>query len=182
MQGVKGFDPVVSESSRWKHWRANITPTTCMQCVEMHGKIFDKYDILLIEPPLHPNCRCEIIAMLRILAGTATIDKQKGADYTVFTHGKLPDNYVTKEYAKDMGWRQKKGNLQEALPSKVIGGNIYKNIKGKLPEKPGRTWYEADINYIDGYRNKHRLLYSNDGLVFVSYDHCETFYEINWGV
>lgn len=37
---------------------------------------------------------------------------------------------------------------------------------------------EADINYTDGYRTRHRILYSNDGLVFVTYDHYETFHEI----
>ncbi len=36
----------------------------------------------------------------------------------------------------------------------------------------------ADINYYEGKRNKHRILWSNDGLMFVTYDHYETFYEI----
>ena len=42
----------------------------------------------------------------------------------------------------------------------------------------GRIWYEADINYESGYRNDARILYSNDGLIFASYDHYTTFYEI----
>jgi len=42
----------------------------------------------------------------------------------------------------------------------------------------GRVWYEADINYESGFRNRQRILYSNDGLVFASYDHYHTFYEI----
>ena len=37
---------------------------------------------------------------------------------------------------------------------------------------------EADINYNGGFRNRQRILYSNDGLIFVSYDHYQTFYEI----
>jgi hypothetical protein len=45
-------------------------------------------------------------------------------------------------------------------------------------KKAGRIWYEADINYDDGYRNHQRILYSNDGLIFVSYDHYQTYYEI----
>ena len=57
-------------------------------------------------------------------------------------------------------------------------GAVYKNKDGKLPQSPGRVWYEADINYTKGYRNQERILYSNDGLVFVTYDHYETFYEI----
>lgn len=31
-----------------------------------------------------------------------------------------------------------------------------------------RIWYEADINYYSGYRNGHRILWSNDALLFVS--------------
>ena len=50
--------------------------------------------------------------------------------------------------------------------------------EAKLPSAPGRTWYEADIDYTYGKRNLKRILYSNDGLVFVSEDHYQTFYEI----
>ena len=52
------------------------------------------------------------------------------------------------------------------------------NRNTHLPQKPGRVWYEADINYYSGRRNGHRLLWSNDGLLFVTYDHYETFLEI----
>lgn len=60
----------------------------------------------------------------------------------------------------------------------MIGGNIYKNRDGKLPQANGRIWYEADINYDGGFRSRHRILFSNDGLIFASYDHYQTFYEI----
>ncbi len=80
--------------------------------------------------------------------------------------------------AKENGWKKQKGNLRVNLPDAIIGGDIYKNREGKLPQKQGRVWYEADINYLGGFRNQHRLLYSNDGLIFVTYDHCSSFYEI----
>ena len=60
----------------------------------------------------------------------------------------------------------------------MIGGDIYENRNGKLPTENGRIWYEADINYSSGFRNTERILYSNDGLIFVTYDHYKTFYEI----
>ncbi len=60
----------------------------------------------------------------------------------------------------------------------MIGGSKYRNNNGHLPYAPGRIWYEADINYIDGKRNGQRIVWSNDGLVFVTYDHYKTFYEI----
>ena len=47
-----------------------------------------------------------------------------------------------------------------------------------LPRKEGRIWYEADINYTGGYRNTERIIFSNDGLIFVTYDHFRTFIEV----
>jgi guanyl-specific ribonuclease Sa len=60
----------------------------------------------------------------------------------------------------------------------MIGGDIFYNAEGKLPTKYGRIWYEADINYTQGQRNIERIVYSNDGLIFVTYNHYETFCEI----
>jgi hypothetical protein len=60
----------------------------------------------------------------------------------------------------------------------MIGGNLYKNRRALLPTAQGRIWREADFDIIDGYRNNKRILYSNDGLIFVSYDHAQTFYEL----
>ena len=59
----------------------------------------------------------------------------------------------------------------------IING-IYNNSNGHLPHAYGRIWYEADINYRTGKRNSQRIVWSNDGLVFVTYDHYETFYEV----
>ena len=68
--------------------------------------------------------------------------------------------------------------LSSVLPGKMVGGDIYANDDNKLPTAPGRIWYEADINYVTGKRNRQRIVYSNDGLIFVTYDHYQTFYEI----
>jgi len=57
-------------------------------------------------------------------------------------------------------------------------GKVYVNSDKKLPYAPGRTWTEIDINYYEGVRNAHRILRSNDDLLFVTYDHYSTFYEI----
>jgi len=42
----------------------------------------------------------------------------------------------------------------------------------------GGIWREADLFCTDEYRGKKRILYSNDGLVFVTYDHYHTFVEV----
>ena len=60
----------------------------------------------------------------------------------------------------------------------MVFGGIYYNENGKLPSAENRVWYEADINYSSGKRNEERILFSNDGLIFVTYNHYETFIEV----
>ena len=87
----------------------------------------------------------------------------------------MPDNYISKEEAKTLGWKPILGNLDEVVPGKMIGGSVYGNRDGKLPSAPGRIWYECDIDYQGGYRNNARLIYSNDGLIFKTDDHYTSF-------
>ena len=98
-------------------------------------------------------------------------------DLYVVLHGVLPNQYLTQEEAKKAGWDKLLGNLSEVLPGRMIGGDVFENRKHKLPESPGRIWYEADFDYDGGYRNNCHLLYSNDGLLFVTYDHYMSFCE-----
>ena len=93
----------------------------------------------------------------------------------IIREGKLPDHYITKQQAFDLGWVPNQGNLQDIAPGKWIGGDIFHNSEGKLPTKPGRVWREADINYKGGLRGAERLLYSNDGLFYKTVDHYQTF-------
>lgn len=90
----------------------------------------------------------------------------------------LPDYYITKKEARKMGWDSKKGNLCEAVPSRAIGGDIFTNREKNLPSKKGRIWYEADINYNCGRRNGERIVFSNDGLIFITHDHYNSFEEV----
>ena len=92
-------------------------------------------------------------------------------------HGELPDYYITKSEAKSLGWVPSKGNLCEIAPGKAIGGDIWTNRQKSLPTKSGRKYYEADLNYNCGNRNADRVVFSNDGLVFVTHDHYRNFEE-----
>lgn len=167
------------DSSRWANWESALTWTTCLYCVKNHGKIVD---ILMTKNKkvvfAHQNCKCIYVPMRTKIVGTATNSGYNGADSILFYLKRLPDYYISKEIAADYGWVGSKGNLDTILPEKMIGGDVYQNKERKLPSVPGRIWYEADINYDGGYRNGQRILYSNDGLIFVSYDHYKTFYEI----
>jgi len=60
----------------------------------------------------------------------------------------------------------------------MIFSEIYMNDDKHLPDCKNRIWYEADINYQSDYRNTQRVVWSNDGLIFVTYDHYKTFFEI----
>ena len=60
----------------------------------------------------------------------------------------------------------------------MFTNGVYNNLDKHLPDKSGRIWHEADINYTPGKRNKQRILWSNDRLIFATYDHYMTFYEI----
>ncbi|MCL2320891.1 MAG: ribonuclease [Oscillospiraceae bacterium] len=99
--------------------------------------------------------------------------------YYIKENGKLPDNFITKSEARALGWDANKGNLAEVAPGKSIGGDVFNNNEGLLPKKSGRIYYECDINYVSGFRGADRLIFSNDGLIFKTVDHYQTFTEIN---
>ncbi len=169
---------VKGDSKTWENWQSRLSETTCMDCRRGHGTIRPLHFFLFRKIMKHNYCQCMYVPMRTKEVGKATERGVEGADMYLMYTGKLPDYYVSKEYALEMGWRSKKRNLGIVLPGKMIGGDIYRNIEGKLPDSPGRIWREADIDYESGGRNKNRIVYSNDGLLFVSYDHCFTFYEV----
>ena len=102
------------------------------------------------------------------------IEPQAIADY-IFDHGELPDNFITKKEAQNLGWDSSWNYVSDVAPGKSIGGDRFGNYEGLLPSKKGRTWYEADCYYTKGKRNAHRILFSNDGLVYYTDDHYESF-------
>jgi guanyl-specific ribonuclease Sa len=90
-------------------------------------------------------------------------------------YGKLPSNYITKNEALKLGWNSDKGNLWDVTDKKSIGGDSFGNREGKLPKGDGRRWFECDVNYSGGFRGGERIVYSNDGLIFFTDDHYNTF-------
>ena len=93
----------------------------------------------------------------------------------IYEFGHLPDNFITKKEAKALGWESKEGNLSEVAPGKSIGGDYFGNYEGLLPEEDGRDYYECDINSDGGYRGAERIVFSNDGLIYYTEDHYESF-------
>ena len=89
-------------------------------------------------------------------------------------YGCLPDNYITKAEARELGWEG--GSVEDYAPGYAIGGDVFGNREGLLPDAQGRVYYECDVN-TDGEdsRGAERLVYSNDGLIYYTADHYETF-------
>lgn len=91
---------------------------------------------------------------------------------------KLPSNFITKSEAEALGWDSSKGNLNAIAPGKSIGGDYFGNYEKKLPSQSGRKYTECDVNYISGYRGAERIIFSNDGLIYYTGDHYETFIKL----
>ena len=179
LQLVNGYNwqPKFSESSKYKNWVTILDIKTCFICRSMHGKIWDIAAKPEKEPPVHPNCRCEIKKMITVKSGTATINKTDGADWQLKYNNKLPDYYISENDLRALNWKHGKWPSNFAN-GKMLTKGVYDNDDDHLPQKNGREWYEADINYKIGKRNGQRIVWSNDGLIFVTYDHYKTFYEI----
>ena len=90
------------------------------------------------------------------------------------TYGHLPSNFITKKEAEKLGWSG--GSLEPYAPGKCIGGSHFGNYEGILPEKDGRSYTECDIDTLGaGKRGAKRIVFSNDGLIYYTEDHYETF-------
>ncbi len=96
---------------------------------------------------------------------------------TVRQTGQLPDHYVTKREAEALGWRPG-DDLCAVAPARVIGGDPFHNREGRLPNAAGRRWFEADLDFACGRRGARRLVFSDDGLIFVTLDHYDSFIEV----
>ena len=98
----------------------------------------------------------------------------------LYLYGRLPENFITKREAADLGWIASEGNLWKVAKCKSIGGDRFGNREKLLPESAGRQYYECDVNFTGGYRGPERLVYSNDGLIYYTADHYQS-YELLYG-
>ena len=97
-------------------------------------------------------------------------------DVALYIHlfGHLPKNYITKSEAQSLGWTG--GSLEPYAPGCSIGGGYFGNYEGLLPTKKGRTYTECDIDTRGAKsRGAKRIVFSNDGLIYYTDDHYESF-------
>lgn len=90
--------------------------------------------------------------------------------------GRLPDNYLTKDEAMDLGWESGR-DLWDFAPGMSIGGSHFGNYEELLPKG---SYREADIEYAGGNRNAKRLVYTVKGDLYIYYtdDHYNSFTQI----
>ncbi len=103
-----------------------------------------------------------------------TYDQKDDVAEYLSIYKKLPKNYIKKEEAKRLGWSG--GSVERVAPGKAIGGDRFGNYEKKLPNKKGRSYYECDIDTL-GRKNRgpKRIVYSDDGLIYYTGDHYDTF-------
>lgn len=97
-------------------------------------------------------------------------------DVALYIHlySRLPGNFISKKQANQLGWIG--GSLEQYAPGKCIGGDKFGNYEGLLPSKNGRVYTECDIDTLDATsRGAKRIVFSNDGLVYYTDDHYESF-------
>lgn len=92
----------------------------------------------------------------------------------LYIYEDLPENFITKDEARELGWDG--GSVEDYAPGYAIGGDSFGNREGVLPDAPGRDYYECDIDTdgTDG-RGAKRIVYSDDGLIYYTDDHYESF-------
>ena len=92
----------------------------------------------------------------------------------IYTYGELPSNFMTKKEARALGWEG--GGLDSYADGMCIGGDRFGNYEGILPDADGRKWTECDIDTLHAKsRGAKRIVFSNDGLIYYTDDHYESF-------
>jgi len=95
-------------------------------------------------------------------------------DVALYIHlyGELPFNFMTKKHARALGWEG--GSLEPVAPGMCIGGDYFGNYEGLLPED--REYTECDIDTLGAKsRGAKRIVFSDDGLIYYTEDHYESF-------
>ncbi|MBO4948912.1 MAG: ribonuclease [Peptococcaceae bacterium] len=146
------------------------------------NKYFRLFAVLLLSIGLLCGCGADDVAIIDTERTTLAEDgsytsPDDVAEYLHF-YGHLPDNFITKNEARNLGWDSQVGNLDEVAPGMSIGGDTFGNREGLLPKADGRKYYECDVNYEGGYRGEERIVYSSDGLIFYTDDHYESFEQL----
>ena len=147
-----------------------------------HYRSFDEVNVVFpgkaTAAPALTTGKRPLLARAEVREGECYTRWQEVAAY-LLKFGGLPVNYISLDEAKELGFSSKRDNMGEVAPEFSIGGGVFGNREGLLPAKEGRVWHECDVDMkADGKRGTHRLVYSNDGLVYLTKDRYKSFTEV----
>jgi hypothetical protein len=142
----------------------------CLVLIAFGGNPFAANPALAQQAPVSP----EQLADFASHEGLRQVGQFVDAVAALRVDGNLPERYVTKEAARAHGWRG--GGLCAVWPGHVIGGDPFGNFGGQLPA--GHRYFEADLDSTCRQRGARRLIYSSDGLIFVTIDHYRSFVRV----
>ena len=109
-----------------------------------------------------------------VIAQDGSYTSKEDVALYIHTYGTLPGNFITKDEARDLGWEG--GGLEDYAPGMCIGGDRFGNYEGLLPKESGRKYTECDIDTMGAdSRGPKRIVFSNDGLIYYTEDHYESF-------
>jgi ribonuclease T1 len=133
--------------------------------------------LLLVGGPLHAEQSADPQALAEFASHLGLRDTGAfvGTVQALRATGHLPERYVTKEAAQARGWHG--GGLCTLWPGHVIGGDLFRNFAGALPDG-GRVYHEADLDSSCAQRGPKRLVFSNDGAIYVTVDHYNTYEKV----
>ncbi|MDX7990322.1 ribonuclease domain-containing protein [Xenorhabdus littoralis] len=92
--------------------------------------------------------------------------------YIVFTKGSI--SFDTDTASQNTAVSGQSGQQIDVLTEQDQVAD-YLRQHHKLPTESDRHWFEADVNYRCGRRGSDRLLYSDDGLIYLTVDHYNNF-------
>lgn len=128
----------------------------------------------LPQSPTLPSTPASVQTGPELLDITGSYTSKEDVALYIHQYGMLPGNFITKDEARSLGWEG--GSVEPYAPGKCIGGDRFGNFEGLLPNAPGRTWTECDIDTLgSSSRGAKRIVFSNDGLIYYTDDHYETF-------
>lgn len=166
-QGFRGSERLVYSSDGLIYY----TPDAYESFELLYSPYEDTQDSVIVETVKESETD---ITEISVEQGCTYISKEEVAAY-LYQYGELPENFITKEEADALGWENGKKNLDEVASGKSLGGSELQYEESALAQKEGRIYYECDINYTGGERGAERLVYSNDGMIYYTPDHYETY-------
>ena len=171
--GAFTFGDIVSSLIGERVPQAEIQEEAITETVPEAGENIDNM-LLTEQEPEHPQeeSQPQQQEQLPLIDENGSYTSKDDVALYIHTYGHLPNNFITKNEARELGWEG--GSVEDYAPGCSIGGDRFGNYEGILPE--GKKYTECDIDTLGrSSRGSRRIVFSNDGCIYYTDDHYETF-------